>query len=93
MSHSAAFLIKEPTGSHENKRKYVRLTVASRGTRHTKRNICSGKASPEASGGTGKNGAMPDPVYAVNIRSCTGWYLRALRASIAILRIFLHEFW
>lgn len=78
MSHSAAFLIREPTGSHENKRKYVRLTAARRGTRHTKRNICNGRASPEASGGTGKNGAMPDPVHAVSTRPCVEWYIREM---------------
>lgn len=71
MSHRAAFLIKDPTGSHANSRKYVRLTAASRGTRHTKRNTWKGSAIPEASGDTGKNGAMPDPVRAVRVRPYT----------------------
>lgn len=32
------------------------------GTRRTKRRICSGRYAPEDCAGTGKKGAMPEPV-------------------------------
>jgi hypothetical protein len=39
ISQSAAFLIKEPTGNQEQRRKYVKPTAARSGMRHMKRKI------------------------------------------------------
>ncbi len=43
MLHSAAFLINDPTGSHENKRKYVKVTAMRSGIRQMTRKIWNGR--------------------------------------------------
>lgn len=43
MDHSTVFLIKEFTGSHEKRSRYVRPTAMRRGTRQRKRNAWKGR--------------------------------------------------
>lgn len=61
ISQRDAFLTSDPTGSLENTRTYSRLATANSGTRIAKRRTWNGKYSPDGCGGTGKNGAIPEP--------------------------------
>ena len=62
MHHRAAFLPRDPIGSHCKKKKYEQVTKMNRGSRKKKRKRRRGAWIPSGSAGMGRKGAMPEPV-------------------------------
>lgn len=61
MHHSAAFLPRDPIGSHCSTRKYDTVMKRNSGSRKKKRKRRKGALMPSDSLGVGRKGAMPDP--------------------------------
>lgn len=62
MHHKAAFLPKDPIGSHCKSKKYETVKKMNIGSRKQNRNRRRGAWSPSGSAGIGRKGAMPEPV-------------------------------
>ena len=74
-------------GSHCSTRKYVNSNERKIGSRKQKRNACRGQYTPGASAGTGRNGAIPEPMRRI---SFGGNSHSSNHTSISKLRISLH---